>query len=57
MLLCPLLSRAQFAGGNPYNDFYDTETVRSLKEHVSTLSSAQMEGRKAGSEGESMAAD
>ena len=56
-LLCPLLCRAQFVGGNPYNDFYDTETVRSMKEHVFTLTSAQMEGRKAGSEGESMTAD
>ena len=57
MLLCPLLCRAQFVGGNPYNDFYDTETVRSMKEHVLTLTSAQMEGRKAGSEGEEMAAE
>lgn len=56
LLLCSLLCRAQFQGGNPYSDFYDTETVRSLKEHVLTLTAAQMEGRKAGSEGEEMAA-
>lgn len=38
-------------------DLDDSETVRALKEHVATLSAAQMEGRKAGSEGERMAAD
>ena len=38
-------------------DLDDSETVRALKEHVATLSGAQMEGRKAGSEGEKMAAD
>jgi len=38
-------------------DLDDSETVRALKEHVATLSAAQLEGRKAGSEGEKMAAD
>ena len=38
-------------------DLDDSETVRALKEHVATLSAAQLEGRKAGSEGERMAAD
>ena len=38
-------------------DLDDSETVRALKEHVATLSAAQMEGRKAGSEGEAMAAE
>lgn len=37
-------------------DLDDSETVRALKEHVATLSAAQLEGRKAGSEGERMAA-
>lgn len=41
----------------PLQDLDDSETVRALKEHVSYLSAAQMEGRKAGSEGEKMAAD
>lgn len=41
----------------PIEDLDDSETVRALKEHVSYLASAQMEGRKAGSEGERMAAD
>lgn len=40
----------------PLEDLDETETVRALKEHVATLSAAQMEGRKAGSEGEEMAA-
>ena len=38
-------------------DLDDTETVRAFKEHVAYLSAAQLEGRKAGSEGEKMAAD
>jgi len=41
----------------PLEDLDDSETVRALKEHVATLSAAQMEGRKAGSEGERMAAE
>ena len=58
---CLLLSTAlpaQFRSGTaPYDDLYDSETVRSLKEHVSYLSSAALEGRKAGSEGEREAAE
>jgi len=42
---------------NPLEDLDDSETVRALKEHVATLSAAQLEGRKAGSEGEKMAAE
>lgn len=45
---------AQFRG--PLEDLDDSETVRALKEHVAYLSGAQLEGRKAGSEGEKMAA-
>lgn len=41
----------------PLQDLDDSETVRALKEHVAILSGAQMEGRKAGSEGEKMAAE
>ena len=41
----------------PLEDLDDTETVRSFKEHVAYLSGAQLEGRKAGSEGEKMAAE
>jgi len=46
---------AQFR--SPLEDLDDSETVRMLKEHVATLSAAQLEGRKAGSEGEKMAAE
>ena len=38
-------------------DLNDSETVRAFKEHVGELSSARMEGRKAGSEGEKLAAE
>lgn len=41
----------------PLEDLDDSETVRALKEHVSYLAGVQMEGRKAGSEGEKMAAE
>ena len=50
--------QAQFRNGTTgYDDLYDSETVHALKEHVSYLSSAELEGRKAGSEGERLAAD
>ena len=56
LLLGPALS-AQFRGGvQAYDDLYDSETVHALKEHVSYLSAAALEGRKAGSEGEREAA-
>lgn len=52
-----LSASAQFrSGASPLDDLYDSETVRALKEHVSTLSGAEMEGRGAGTEGEKMAA-
>lgn len=38
-------------------DLDDSETVRAFKEQVAYLSGAQLEGRKAGSEGEKMAAE
>ena len=48
---------AQFRTGTAvYDDLYDSETVHALKEHVSYLASAELEGRKAGSEGERLAA-
>lgn len=56
LLLCGIMCHAQYQNGNPYTGFYDSETVRALKEHVLTLTAAQMEGRKAGGEGEEMAA-
>ena len=38
-------------------DLDDSETVRALKEHIAALSAAELEGRRAGSDGERMAAD
>ena len=46
---------AQYMSG--YSELGDTETVSSLKKHITTVSSAMMEGRKAGSEGEKMTAE
>ena len=58
---CLLLSTAlpaQFrTGSGAFDDLYDSETVHALKEHVSYLSAAALEGRKAGSEGEREAAE
>lgn len=52
-----LPAHAQLRKGASYADLDDSETVRALKEHVSTISAAVMEGRKAGSEGERMTAE
>ena len=58
---CLLLTTAlpaQFRTGSAsFDDLYDSETVHAFKEHVSFLSSAALEGRKAGSEGELEAAE
>lgn len=54
---CLFATALQAQYRNSVEELDDSETVRSLKEHVATLSAAQMEGRKAGSEGEAMAAD
>lgn len=47
--------QAQFRDSD-WKDLNDSETVRAMKEQVAFLSSAAMEGRKAGSEGEKAAA-
>ena len=58
LLLLPVLSYGQYRDGNvSYRDLYDSDVVSALKAHVSYLSSRQLEGRAAGSEGEKMAAD
>lgn len=54
-LLSSALLSAQFRDGD-YRSLDDSETVAALKAHVGYLASAQMEGRKRGSEGEKMAA-
>lgn len=50
LLSACLSSQAQFKTG--YSDIDDSETVTSLKEHVSYISSPSMRGRAAGSDGE-----
>lgn len=48
---------AQFRDGASYEDLYDGETVSAMKSHVRELSAAHLEGRKAGTEGERIAAE
>lgn len=57
LLSMPMTSLAQYRDGAAYMDLYDSETVKSMKSHVRYLSSSLLEGRKAGSEGEKMAAE
>ncbi len=58
MLMPGLLTSAQYRDGAiSYDDLYDSETVAAMKAHVRTLSAMDMEGRKAGSEGEKKAAE
>ncbi|MCQ2146695.1 MAG: TonB family protein [Bacteroidales bacterium] len=45
-------SFAQFRTDSDYSSLYDSETVAALREHIRFISSAAMEGRKPGSEGE-----
>ena len=47
---------AQFKSGG-YSELYDSETVASMKNHVKELSASHLQGRKAGSEGEKVAAE
>lgn len=54
LLACPAYS--QYRDGAGYAGLYDSETVTAFKEHVGYLSSAALEGRKAGSAGEKDAA-
>jgi len=55
--LAPVASAQYRREGSSYLDLNDSETVKAFKSHVSTLSASMMEGRKAGSEGERMAAE
>ncbi len=57
MLLLSFSASAQFVDGASYEDLYDGETVSSFKMHIRELSSAHLEGRKAGTEGEKLAAE
>lgn len=53
----PMIMSAQFRDGAGYEDLYDSERVAAMKSHVRMLSSAHLEGRKAGSAGEKEAAE
>ena len=55
-VLSVFCAEAQFRNGNSYLDLYDSETVAAMKSHVREISAADLEGRKAGSEGERVAA-
>ena len=48
---------AQFRNDISYDDLYDSETTGALKTHIRSLSASHLEGRKAGTEGERLAAD
>jgi TonB family protein len=60
ILTCLLLAAAVLPAAaqfrTPYSSLDDSEAVTAMKEHVSFLASAALEGRKAGSEGELEAA-
>ena len=57
MLAVGVTASAQFRDAASYEDLYDGETISVLKSHVRELSAAHLEGRKAGSEGEKLAAE
>lgn len=57
LLLTCISAYSQYRDTFEYKDIYDSENVAAMKEHVRTLSSAMMEGRAPGSEGEKMAAE
>lgn len=52
-----LTSHAQFRDDVSYEEINDSENVAAIKSHVRYVSSAMLEGRKAGSEGEKLAAE
>jgi len=56
-VICSVAASAQFKESSDYNKLFDSETASSLRSHVSFLSSASLEGRKVGSEGEKAAAE
>lgn len=56
MCVFTCMASAQYRSDG-YSQLYDSETVTAFKEHVGFLSSAALEGRKAGSAGEKEAAE
>lgn len=57
LVLLPVIASAQYRDGASYGELNDSETVADMKAGVRYLSSAYLEGRKAGSEGERLAAE
>lgn len=57
VLAASLPALAQLRADVSYAELYDGETVAAMKMHVKELSAAHLEGRKAGSEGERLAAE
>ena len=56
LVVSVLNAEAQFRDGRSYQNLYDSETVTAMRGHVGEISAASMDGRKAGSEGETAAA-
>ena len=58
LALLPAFSAlSQYRNGGDYRSLDDSDNVASMKAHVGYLSSSYLEGRKAGSEGEKLAAE
>lgn len=57
ILFLSISSFAQFNGSSNLRELEYSETEAALREHVAYLSSASLEGRRAGTEGERLAAD
>lgn len=55
-LAAVLSAQAQYRENPAYEDLYDSEIVADIKAHVRFLSSSHLEGRKAGTDGETEAA-
>ncbi|MDE7127899.1 MAG: TonB family protein [Bacteroidales bacterium] len=55
--VCPAFSYAQYRTDRSYDSLYDSENVTSFKEQIGYVSSAGMEGRAPGSDGEKAAAE
>lgn len=56
LIFSTLTAAAQYRNDSSYSSLGDSETVTQMKERAGFLSSAMLEGRKAGSEGERQAA-
>ena len=57
-IFLPVLSAfGQYRGSDVYKELYDSDVVSVMRTHVAELSAASLEGRKAGSEGERVAAE